>query len=220
VKRKDGRFSFLLACALAIVPVLIGFTAQAKTGKSSPANPQKARPVQVMVELFQVALLDGDKLRYLHRQGLLDTRGPDAVVAELLRGKTDVASFFAKAPVIVHSTSWRFEDDGTVVLTYLAFGEAADSPPDRDVRTVAKADLPEIGTTDPDRPRPATLHHEDVLAHGLRHLALLARRTGGQAFARRLSMRERAFFTAIEPEIAGEIRDGRPAIPSMPGAPR
>ena len=187
-----------------------------KVQRSEPAA-GTARAIRVVVELFQVGLVDADHLRYLRQEVVLDRRGPDSVVAELLQSGEGGLPFLAGTPAIVHSTSWRYEKDGTVVLTYLAFGERIAPKVDtwRDVRTIAKAQLPDLGVTDPDHPRPKTIEHADVLSHGLRHLALLARRHGSnQAFAERLSERSRKFLGTIEPELAGEIGGSNMLVPS------
>jgi hypothetical protein len=141
-------------------------------------------------------------------------------VAELLRCCADSPRFFASAPAIVHSTSWRYEEGGTVVLTYLAYGENVNPSVlgRKDTQAIKANELPGIGTTDPDKPRPASLAYEDVLAHGLRHLALLARRKGGDKFALRLGDRSRRFFSSIEPELAGEIGGSNMLVPSPTGA--
>ena len=88
----------------------------------------------------------------------------------------------------------------------------------KDARTIQKNDLPGIGVTDPDKPRPPSLARADVLAHGLRHLAFLARRAGGDRFVVRLSARSRAFFSSIEPELAGQIGTSKELVPSRAGA--
>ena len=176
--------------------------------------------VRVVVELFQVALVDSTSVRYLRMEAVLDRSGPDTAVAGLLHGKGGASTFFAGTPLMVHSTSWRYEDSGAVVLTYLAYGEELNptSGAQRDAQTIQTNALPGIGATDPDRPRPTTVVHEDVLAHGLRHLALLARRTGGNRFVERLGERSRKFFSSIEPELAGEIGGSKMLVPSCPGA--
>jgi hypothetical protein len=193
--------------ALTLLLASVGGPARAD-GKSRAADGQKAPPdVRVRVELFQVALVDDGKLSYLRQEIALDARGPDAAVAQLQHGPGSVAPFFEGAPAIVHSTSWRYESDGIVVLTYFAFGERLTNGAAKraGVTTTKWRNLPGLGPTDPDKPRPPVLHHEDVLAHGLRHLALLARRAGNDRLADRLSKRSRTFFAAIEPEIAGQI---------------
>jgi hypothetical protein len=176
--------------------------------------------VKVVIELFQVALVDSTSIRYLRREAVLDRRGPDTAVAGLLHGKSGTPTFFTRAPLMVHSTSWRYQDSGAVVLTYLAYGEElnATSGAQRNAQTIQPNALPGIGTTDPDKPRPSSLAHLDVLAHGLRHLALLARRPGGDKFALRLGERSRKFFSSIEPELAGEIGNANLPAPSSTGA--
>jgi hypothetical protein len=98
------------------------------------------------------------------------------------------------------------------VLTYLAFGEslAPEAQQHPHTRGLQKDDLLPTATTNPDSPRPASIKYEEVLAHGLRHLALLARRRGNDAFVQRLGARSRRFFASIEPEVAGQIPDGIP----------
>ena len=198
-----------LAAATLLVAVL---GSSARAGEPGSERDRKSvSDVRVRVELFQVALVADGKLSFLRQSAALDARGPDVAVAELQHSADGGAPFFDGKPTIVHSTSWRFESEGIVVLTYLAFGERLGprAPGRKDVRTMSWQELPGLGPTDPDKPRPAVLLHEDVLAHGLRHLALLARRVGNDRFAERLSKSSRAFFAAIEPAIAGKI----PAIP-------
>jgi hypothetical protein len=71
---------------------------------------------------------------------VLGRRGPDALVAGLLGGGRDAPTFLSGTPLMVHSTSWRYEASGTVVLTYLAYGEK-----DESIRTRPKgcSDRPE-----------------------------------------------------------------------------
>jgi hypothetical protein len=193
-----------------------------RAGDKPAAKKMPARELgtKVIIELFQVVLLDKESLRYLRRSAPLEGRSPDAVLAELQRGEGQAAGFLAGVPAIVHSTSWRYEDGSTIVLTYLAYAEelAASTSSHQNARTLLVKDLPGVGSTDPDRPRPPVLRQEDVLAHGLRHLALLARRKGGEKFVARLGERSRKFFGSIEPELAGEIGGSNMAVPSPKGA--
>jgi hypothetical protein len=207
----------LASLVLAAVVLLSDHGATAGDGVVvAEANPAP----KVVIELFEVALIDGASLRYVRRVAALDIRGPDGVVAELQRGSAESPSFFDGGPAIVHSTSWRYEAGGTVVLTYLAYGEKVNPSgvARKDARTIRRNALPGIGTTDPDKPRPPSLAHEDVLAHGLRHLALLARRAGGDRFVERLGARSRRFFSSIEPGLAGEIGGSNMPVPLSRGA--
>ena len=199
--------------AVVLVLLVLAMTVASSTADSGPK-------VRVVIELFQVALVDSTSVRYLRREAVLDRCGPEAAVAGLLNGKGGAPTFFASAPLMVHSTSWRYEESGAVVLTYLAYGEELNptAGAQRDAQTIRTNALPGIGMTDPDKPRPPSLAHEDVLAHGLRHLALLARRAGGDRFVERLGERSRKFFSSIEPELAGKIGSSNTPVPSSRGA--
>ncbi len=72
------------------------------------------------------------------------------------------------SPLVLHSTSWRHLDDGTIVLTYAAL---PDPEPGR--RALPIRDLGMARTGDPRRPSPPDIRHEQVAAHAARHLALL-----------------------------------------------
>jgi hypothetical protein len=183
--------------------------AHAKSSRA-PKGTVSDDTIRVVVELFQVGLVDDETILYRRSERRLDHRGPDAAVAAMVANSPASAPFFAGPPAIIHSTSWHYESDGTVVLTYLAFGEgmASNARQAPDAKVVRKSDLPGIRPTDPDRPRPPTIKSEEVLSHGLRHLALLARRAGSEAFAARLGERSCKLFSSIEPEVAGELRAG------------
>lgn len=169
-------------------------------------------PASVCLELFAVALGEADTLCYLRRVVPLERRPPDPLVAQWLRELAALDQLPWSTPAIVHSTSWRYEAVGTVLLTYLAYGEAAaqrsssrPAVPPHDLATLYWSALPALPETDPQRPAPPLIEQRDVLAHGLRHLALLARRPGATALRARLGPRSLAFFEAIEPALPGQL---------------
>ena len=83
---------------------------------------------------------------------------------------------------VVHSTSWRCEDDGRVVLTYVAV-----SDPDPAAGAVDLSAPAVVCSGDPLRPSPPGLHSHHVAAHAVRHLADLLHRDPGIAEAVRTS---------------------------------
>ena len=66
--------------AVVLALLVLAMTVASSTADSEPK-------VRVVIELFQVALVDSTSVRYLRREALLDRRGPDTAVAGLLRGK-------------------------------------------------------------------------------------------------------------------------------------
>ncbi len=72
-------------------------------------------------------------------------------------------------PVMMHSTSWRHLDDGTIVLTY------AVAPDPEPWLPSVRVTRPEVArSASPVRPAPPRIGHEHVAAHAAQHLAFLA----------------------------------------------
>jgi hypothetical protein len=122
----------------------------------------------VQAEIF-VLWLHGDRLE------LTGPCGPEPWLVELGSGEhpLDTAARIARANLgsvrLLHSTSWR-RDREAVILTFVAI---IDAPPDAAMASapVARADLARSQAT----AAPAEIGWRQVLEHGLRHLAWLAR---------------------------------------------
>ena len=172
-------------------------------GCKGPESAATQKPASASLEVFAVSPApDGETIRYVRRITKLSngTRDPDSVARELV---SDIA-----APSILHSTSWRWEKDGTIVLTYLAYYE------DAQFRVADPVQLPwsrlaPPAVTDPQHPRPAEIREEDVLAHGLRHLSFLVRYARDGRLAAAISSRSLSFFAAMCGQLAGRLDAAR-----------
>jgi hypothetical protein len=71
-------------------------------------------------------------------------------------------------PLLIHSTSWR-RDRGAVILSFVVV-IGADRVGDMASAEIRRTDLARSATT----AAPASIDHEQVVEHGLRHLAWLA----------------------------------------------
>ena len=165
----------------------------------SPALAPEAAPVpvtRVAVEVFGVGLAgSGDGLAFTRREGPLEKgENPDPRAFQL-------AEEGGQQLALIHSTSWRWEPDGRIVLTYVAWvKESTLGPAARSLPTLA-APRP----VDPLRPRPPEIRELDPLAHGLRHLAFLLRTSRDGAMARALGPQATAALQKLEPDVAGEL---------------
>jgi len=168
-----------------------------------PARTTNPQPASVSLEVFVVAPAEGSEtIQYVRRITQLSSGSadPDAVAR-------DVIGEIAK-PAILHSTSWRWEKDGTIVLTYLAYCE------DAEFNGVEPVQLPwdrlaPPPATDPQHPRPPEIREEDVVAHGLRHLSFLIRYARDDRLAAALSPRSLTFFKAVCGQLAGRLEAAR-----------
>lgn len=167
------------------------------------ARKPDAAPAGVRLEVFVFSPAhDSDTIGYVRR--LRDLSGgkadPDSVARELTRG--------IGVPAILHSTSWRWEKDGTIVLTYLAYVEKADFAGPEPVR-LGWDEFAPPRPTDPQRPRPERILERDVLAHGVRHLSFLVRYARDGRLASALSPRSLAFFGTMCGQLAGRLETAR-----------
>lgn len=186
-------------------PALVLLAAVATGSAAAAAAEEPAPTTSVAVEVFTVGLAGdpaADTVWFRRDEGTLTGGADPTVLARELSGRA------ATRIVFIHSTSWRWEPDGRIVLTYLAW--AADGTLGDGARPLPR--LAPRGPTDPLHPRPPEIRELDPLAHGLRHLAfLLATDTGGDVAAA-LGPRATAAVRALEPTVAGEL-------PSTPTAP-
>jgi len=168
-----------------------------------PARTTSPKPASVSLEVFVVVpAADSETIRYVRRITPL-TNGnadPDAVARKLASGIAQ--------PAILHSTSWRWEKDGTIVLTYLAYCEAAEFRR-TDTVQLPWARLAPPAATDPLHPRPAEIRDADVISHGLRHLSFLIRYARDGRLAAALSPRSLSFFRAMCGQLAGRLDAAR-----------
>ena len=138
------------------------------------------------VELI-AARFEGDRLRYLVvRRACAPEIDPDETA------RSGTAGLFPGLPlrrVVVHSTSWRYEQ-GILLLTYLAY---SDEIPFDDLPHVLPRDAKAVGTG-----------VAGVVAHAIAHLAFLARQEPAK-YSHALSRETLAHLALVEPEVAGRI---------------
>ena len=161
----------------------------------------KTRPT-VTLELFQVTLGPGESILYDRSFADLsrDSSDPDTVARGLLPPGCD--------PVILHSTSWRWEKNGSLVLTYLAFSESPECRAAAPSRLKWREIVPPQ-STDPKRSRPTEIREQDVLAHGIRHITFLVRYSRDRRIADALSPGSLAFFQSMCAQLAGRFNAAR-----------
>jgi hypothetical protein len=145
----------------------------------------------VRAEIFLV-WLNGDRLELTGPDGpvpwviqLDDVEHPVDAVTRIIRG-------LVGPPLLVHSTSWR-RDGPAVILSFLA----VISPEQTVGMPTAPIPRAELARSDATA-APATIHHAQVLEHGLRHLAWLAE--DDEVVAGRLSHGWRLALAGYVPE--------------------
>ncbi|MFF5249347.1 hypothetical protein ACFY3V_34145 [Streptosporangium sp. NPDC000095] len=126
-------------------------------------NEQLSHLVPVSVEIL---LLRADPVGTWHYRRVVTSLDRGESPDEAVRRASGVTA--EATSTVVHSTSWRYQPEGQVILTYAVCPDPA-------------ADLPAIALTDfqlargsaPSAPSPERLQVENVVAHALRHLTFL-----------------------------------------------
>jgi hypothetical protein len=157
---------------------------------------------KVVLELFVASPSNDQTVAYGIRTGDLsrDSSDPDAIARSLMPGNC--------SPAILHSTSWRWEKNGTLILTYLAFSEDS-SCRSAEPSRLAWSELLPPQTTDPKKPRPVVIRQQDVLAHGIRHITFLVRYSQDRRIAEALSPQGLEFFRNMCGQLAGRFETAR-----------
>lgn len=128
---------------------------------------RRRRPVdrpahRVAVEVLALRAGPGSGLSYRRRIATLQPDGlPDDAAAALLGRSLEGG--------VLHSTSWRRDPAWGLVLTYVAVPDEHAA----DTSAVPIEDLVVAAGGDPVAPSPAAVSVDQVVAHAVRHLALL-----------------------------------------------
>ena len=132
--------------------------------------------MKVNLEIFLVTLAGDTSVRYaVNRHDITrKPRNPDDLVQNFTFDTKAGSVLVSRKNCYVHSTSWRYEQDGSIVLTYLVYSDRMEFLDG--AGTILK--LEDVAVTvseDPTRPRPAILMEEQIVLHGIRHLSYLAK---------------------------------------------
>ncbi len=161
-----------------------------RVGKAAVTVAGQRIGVPVVIEVLVLRVRE-DGLRYCPlRQSLLSPPDPDAA-AKALCGP-------GAALDLLHSTSWR-EENGTIILTYVAVTDLELSRPGRIV-----SDEVAIGDG-PSAPAPEALELGEVAAHACRHLAFLGATDPHVAAALQRHPELRRHVNSYLPAVAGEL---------------
>lgn len=104
-------------------------------------------------------------------------------------------------PAVLHSTSWRRDPAGCLLLTYAALPD-----PRPEHAAVPLVDTVIAVGQDPRRPSPAVVGVDQVAAHAVRHLELLRRTDPVVAAALGAHPALEVAVAAAEPAPAGQLR--------------
>ena len=159
------------------------------------------------LEIIVASLFDQSTLRYfILSEDITDREcDPDKIVHELLDSPECDFPPEAKNNCFVHSTSWRFESNQTIVLTYLVYTDML-----MFLKNPGKLfSLHEVAISSsniPNMPRPTEITEKNILSHGIRHFSHLVK-NNCQNVCSILSPQSIRVFREMEDTMSGRINE-------------
>lgn len=160
--------------------------------------------MKTILEIFYVRVT-GKSVRYQRRQTNLIRRGgnPDARIRSLIQEKrrNDEGDIQEKE-FIVHSTSWRYEQPGRIILTYVAYSEELEFK--RNFHTLS---LQRLRTISKNSKKPASKGELErkVVSHAMRHIAFLIQSGDEDDFKSALKPETVKVFEKLWVSLAGRV---------------
>ena len=161
--------------------------------------------MQTMLEIFYVRIM-GKQVRFQRKMGNLSKRGsdPNKVIEKLLQEKRQTESGeVEQREFIVHSTSWRYEPKGKVVLTYVAYSDELDYT--RGKTKQIPVSKMRIITKKKQEPRSQTELEKQVVSHAMRHIAFLIQTNALKDVENALTLKTKKVFERLWVSLAGKV---------------
>ncbi|MEI7554469.1 hypothetical protein [Candidatus Chlorohelix sp.] len=130
--------------------------------------------MELYLEIFFSRIGD-DKLLYIKQLVEIQdgTSNPDKLVFDAFsRNFPDQTTSHEK--LLIHSTSWRHEEPGKFILTYLVYSDELNLS-SGDTQLIPLTELRIVRGSDSRTPRPTVIKESNVVSHGFRHLSFLAK---------------------------------------------
>lgn len=161
--------------------------------------------MKLILEVIFASLIQGGRVRYsvITEEITGHDNDPDDIVHEMMERWGCGATAGGRQHCFVHSTSWRYEPERTIVLTYFVY---SDLPlfKNREGKTLPLDRASVSRGNSPERPRPHRIDEEHVVAHGIRHLGHLVRQNV-QNVCSILSPDSIAVLREMEVSLAGRL---------------
>jgi hypothetical protein len=161
--------------------------------------------MNVRLEIILATLVGDTTVRYVvHRHDITHKpRNPDDLVLDFTFNTNAAPVTISRKHCYIHSTSWRYERDGSIILTYFVYSDRMKFQ--GDVGSVLRLEDVSITVSEEaTRPRPAVLMEEQIMAHGIRHLGYLAK-TNNRNLQNVISPESLRRLQAMEGLLAGKF---------------
>lgn len=133
--------------------------------------------MEALIEIFFVKISGENVLYKKHAKKFLGNNDPNLEVINIWLDEYCGSMMELHEKCVVHSTSWRYDEDGSLILTYLFYSEFLRFG-GSDFKIIQFEDLHFPHEFGHEIMGSEYTKEENVLAHGLRHLGLLIKFNG------------------------------------------
>ncbi|GAB4432347.1 MAG: hypothetical protein OHK0040_02300 [bacterium] len=133
-----------------------------------------------------------------------DIRNPDDIVNEIITTWSQVKKCFECDKYISHSTSWRYEEDGSIYLTYIVFSDKINfAGVLSNTLQIQGIEIPQ--PTSAKKPKPKEISEKHIVSHGIRHIAYLVKHPKCELYRNSLDNETIVLLKKIEVTLAGKL---------------
>jgi hypothetical protein len=159
--------------------------------------------MKTILEIFYLRII-GERVRYQRKKVNLSRKGsdPDTLIWSLIRQE------FRELPAdeqefIIHSTSWRYERPGNVLLTYIAYSDELTFEKGK-TKNLLLRNLGNI-TRNSRKPYSRTQLEKKVVCHAIRHIAFLVKTDDQIDFQSAMAPETIQTFEKLWVSLAGRV---------------
>lgn len=159
--------------------------------------------MNTILEIFYLRLA-GERIRYERKEVNLSRKGsdPDKLIWSLIRQAIrDLPA--DEHEFVVHSTSWRYERPGKILLTYIAYSDELIFEKGK-TRSLSIHNLPRV-TKASKKPDSRDELEKKVVAHAIRHIAFLVKTDDQIDFKSAMKPKTMATFERLWGTLAGRV---------------
>jgi len=158
-----------------------------------------------MQHILEIFLTKFDHEQVVYHRVEIDitqqTENPDELV--LLAVQKYSSQIIGRQRLISHSTSWRYVEGGKTIITYIVYSDDFEFTPST-CSLIDFSSLKILDSGDAAKPAPNNITVENVISHGIRHLAYLVVHNPS-LYAQVINTDSLTNFHTIDKALAGKI---------------
>jgi len=159
--------------------------------------------MKTILEIFYLRII-GERIRYQRRKVNLSRKGsdPDKLMWSLIRQELRELPA-EEREFIIHSTSWRYERPGNILLTYIAYSDELTFEKGKTKNLLLK----NLGiiTRNNRKPRSRMQLEKKVVSHAIRHIAFLVKTDDQIDFKSAMAPETIKTFEKLWVSLAGRV---------------